>query len=200
MFFSSDGVSDGDIIPLVTERMEAAIKLTEVRKLHDIIKRMFPSHAFLDRINIPYSTATFPSSTPKGASNVAIALGLREHQTIKTLIFETDKDERVLVMVGGDQNVISGHLKKVLGSRNIQLASPDKVIQTTGYQIGSIPPFSWQPDGFRSFLDMDMMNEVILAVGAGIWGNEIFISPTNLVTASQSMVVNLTDREKPVFL
>ncbi len=81
-------------------------------------------------------------------------------------------------MVGGDQNVISGHLKKVLGSRNIQLASPDKVIQTTGYKIGSIPPFSWQPDGFRSFLDLDMMNETILAVGAGVWGNEIINYPS----------------------
>ena len=90
---------------------------------------------------------------------MAVALGLKEHQTIKTLIFETDKGEQVLVMVGGDQNVISGHLKKVVGSRNIQLASPEKVIQTTGYKIGSIPPFSWQPEGFRSFLDSDMMNE-----------------------------------------
>jgi len=200
MFFSSDGVSDRDIIPLVSERMEDTIKRTVARKLHDIINRMFPSHAFLDRIHVPYSTATFPSSTPKGASSVAIALGLKEHQTIKTLIFETDKDERVLVMVGGDQNVISGHLKKVIGSRNIKLASPEKVIQTTGYQIGSIPPFSWQPDGFRSFMDFDMMNEVTLAVGAGVWGNEIFISPPNLVIASRAMVVNLTNREKPVFL
>ena len=200
MFFSSDGVSDGDIIPLVSERMEDMINPTEVRKLNDIIRRMFPSHGFLDRVHIPYSIATFPSSTPKGASSVAIALGLREHQTIKTLIFETDKDERVLIMVGGDQNVISGHLKKALGSRNIQLATPDKVFQTTGYQIGSIPPFSWQPDGFRSFLDMDMMKEIILAVGAGVWGNEILISPTNLVTASQAMVVNLTNRDRPVFL
>jgi len=160
---------------------------------------MFPSHAFLERLKIPYSIASFPTSTSKGASSVAIALGLREHQTIKTLIFETDKDERVLVMVGGDQNVISGHLKKVLGSRNIQLASPDKVFQITGYQIGSIPPFSWQPGGFRSFLDTDMMNETILAVGAGVWGNEILISPGNLVTASQATVVNLTNREKTIF-
>lgn len=160
---------------------------------------MLPSHAFLDRLHITYNIATFTPSTPKGASSVAIALGLKEHQTIKTLIFETDTDERVLVMVGGDQNVISGHLKKVVGSRNIQLASPDKVIQTTGYQIGSIPPFSWQPDGFRSFLDLDMMNETILAVGAGVWGNEILISPTNLVNANHAMVVNLTNREKPIF-
>jgi Cys-tRNA(Pro)/Cys-tRNA(Cys) deacylase len=64
---------------------------------------------------------------------VAVALGLKEHQTNKTLIFETGQDEQVLVLVGGDQNVISGHLKKVIGSRNFQLASPDIVIQTTGY-------------------------------------------------------------------
>jgi Cys-tRNA(Pro)/Cys-tRNA(Cys) deacylase len=169
----------------------------------EIFKRynyeMFPSHIYLDQIHIPYLTISFPPSTPKGASSVAIALGLKEHQTIKTLIFEADNGEQVLIMVGGDQNVISGHLKKVVGSRNIQLASPEKVIQTTGYIIGSIPPFSWQPDGFRSFLDLDMMKETILAVGAGVWGNEILITPVNLVNASRALVVNLTNREKPIF-
>ncbi len=160
---------------------------------------MLPAHAFLDQNNIQYSMTSFPPSTPKGASSVAVALGLKEHQTIKTLIFETDRGEKVLVMVGGDQSVISGHLKKVIGSRNIQLASPETVIQTTGSKIGSIPPFSWQPAGFRSFLDSDMMNEPILAVGAGVWGNEILISPLNLVKASRAIVVNLTNRENPIF-
>jgi Cys-tRNA(Pro)/Cys-tRNA(Cys) deacylase len=160
---------------------------------------MLPAHNFLDRFHIPYTITSFPPSTPKGASSVAIALGLSEHQAIKTLVFETDKGEQVLVMVGGDQNVISGHLKKVTGSRNIQLASPERVIETTGYKIGSIPPFSWQPDGFRSFLDSDMLNQSILAVGAGVWGNEILITPGNLITASKAIVVNLTNRESPIF-
>ncbi len=160
---------------------------------------MLPSHAYLDKMHIPYHTASFPPGTPKGAANVAIALGLNEHKAIKTLIFESDKAEQVLVMVGGDQNVISGHLKKAVGSRNIQLASPEQVLQTTGYMIGSIPPFCWQPAGFRSFLDQDMMNEAMLAVGAGVWGNEILITPDNLVAASHAIVVNLTNRDSPVF-
>jgi Cys-tRNA(Pro)/Cys-tRNA(Cys) deacylase len=159
---------------------------------------MLPSHEFLDRHHIPYQTATFPASTPKGASNVAQVLGLKEHQAIKTLIFETEQGESVLVMVGGDQNVISGHLKKGVGSRNIRLASPEGVFQTTGYVIGSIPPFGWQPDNFRSFLDQDMMKEDTLAVGAGVWGNEILISPMNLVKASHALVVNLTNRDQPI--
>lgn len=161
---------------------------------------MLPSHAYLDQLHIPYSTANFPQATPKGAANVATVLGLSVHQAVKTLIFKSDFGERVLVMVGADQNVISGHLKKAVGSRNLQLASPEEVFDTTGYQIGSIPPFCWQPAGFRSFLDFDLTREDILAVGAGIWGNEILITPANLIHACQAIVVNLTDREKPIFL
>lgn len=170
-----------------------------VELLNDIIKDMLPSHIYLNQLLIPYTTAIFPPSTPKGAGNVAVALGLKENQTIKTLIFITDVDEQVLVMIGGDKNVISGHLKKVVGSRNVQLASPDNVLIKTGYQIGSIPPFSWQPEGFRSFLDLKLIDEAILAVGAGIWGNEILITPANLLHASSAKVVNLTDHEKPIF-
>jgi len=160
---------------------------------------MLPSHAYLEKLHIPYRIATFPDTTPKGAASVAQVLGFSEHQAIKTLIFETEQGERILVMVGGDQNVISGHLKKAVGSRNIKLASPESVRQTTGYMIGSIPPFCWQPENFRSFLDQEMMKESFLAVGAGVWGNEIFISPADLVKASRALVVNLTYRDQPVF-
>jgi Cys-tRNA(Pro)/Cys-tRNA(Cys) deacylase len=159
-----------------------------------------PAHNYLEQLGIPFERGNFPVETEKGAANVAACFSMRARQMVKTLIFEIDSGERILVMVGGDQNVVSGHLKKVAGSRNIQLASPDAVKQTTGYVIGSIPPFSWQPDGFRSFLDLFLMDEGILGVGAGVWGNEIFITPVNLVKASRARVVNLTDRVRPVFI
>jgi Cys-tRNA(Pro)/Cys-tRNA(Cys) deacylase len=160
---------------------------------------MLPAHYYLDLLHIPYTAATFSPSTPKGAANVAIALGINENQTVKTLIFSTDKGEQVLVMVGSNKNVISGHLKKVVGSRNIQLANQDIVIKTTGYRIGSIPPFSWQPDDFRSFLDLELLNRAVLAVGAGVWGNEILIDPLDLLKASSALAVNLTNRELPIY-
>jgi Cys-tRNA(Pro)/Cys-tRNA(Cys) deacylase len=167
--------------------------------LNDIIIAMLPAHSYLDLHHIPYTTATFSPNTPKGAVNVALALGINENQTVKTLIFSTDKGEQVLVMVGGNKNVISSHLKKVVGSRNIQLASQDTVLKTTGYQIGSIPPFSWQPKGFRSFLDLELLSEATLAVGAGVWGNEILIDPVDLLKASSALAVNLTHRELPIY-
>ena len=149
---------------------------------------------YLDERNIPYEARSFPPETEKGAAKVARALGFSERQAVKTLIFQADTGERVLVMLGGDQNAISGNLKKAIGSRNIQMASPDVVKETTGYVIGSIPALGWQPSGFRSFLEATLLNEPILGTGAGQWGEEIMITPENLIKASNAIVVNLTER------
>jgi Cys-tRNA(Pro)/Cys-tRNA(Cys) deacylase len=159
-----------------------------------------PAHEYLDGLGIPYQKASFPPETEKGAAHVAQALGYRERQMVKTLIFETDRQERLLVLVGGDQSIVSGNLKKVAGSRNIQMARPEAVLETTSYVIGSIPPFSWQAEGFRSFIDVSLMEETVLGVGAGVWGDEIIITPQDLVKASRAQVVNLVDRERPAFL
>ena len=107
-----------------------------------------PPHDYLDTQNIPYERRTFPPETEKGAANVARVLGFSERQAVKTLIFQVDTGERVLVMLGGDQSAISGHLKKAIGSRDIKMADPDAVKETTGYVIGSIPALAGSPPDF----------------------------------------------------
>jgi Cys-tRNA(Pro)/Cys-tRNA(Cys) deacylase len=158
-----------------------------------------PAHEFLKVEGIPFTRRTFPSNTPKGAANVARALGFEEAQMVKTLIFETGEGERVLVLVGGDRSAVSGHLKKAIGSRNVKLCSLAGVQETTGYEVGSVPPFHWQPDGFRSFVDAALMEYEVLGVGAGVWGEEILLAPRDLVQAARAEIVNLTEKGKPVF-
>ncbi|MBX9668170.1 MAG: hypothetical protein K2X93_11150 [Candidatus Obscuribacterales bacterium] len=67
-----------------------------------------PAHLHLDKLQIPYEVMTFSPDIDKGAASVANTLGFRERQMIKTLVFQTDKGECALIMVGGDQNVVSG--------------------------------------------------------------------------------------------
>ena len=167
--------------------------------MSEVENHQLPSHKFLDDLKIPYEKRIFPNTTEKGAQNVAHVLHFSERQAVKTLIFEIlhkDKSQYALVMLGGDQNAVSGLLKKALGSRNIKLATPEKVIEITGYKIGSIPPFHWQPEGFLTIIEKSLMDEEILGVGAGVWGNEIMIKPDELVKASSAKIVNLT--VKPV--
>ena len=155
---------------------------------------MLPAHSYLDDCGLPYERRSFPDTTEKGGANVAAALGCREDQVVKTLIFETNAGERVLVMVASNRSAISGMLKKAIGSRNIKMASFAVVKETTGYEIGSIPPFHWQPEGFRSFIDAALMKEETLGVGAGQWGEEIMLTPENLMRACTGTAVNLTER------
>jgi len=154
-----------------------------------------PAHGFLDDRQISYEKLTFSPETEKGAANVAQALGYRESQMVKTLVFESAAGEQVLVMLGGDKNAVSGNLKRAIGSRDIKLAAPEKVIEVTGYAIGSIPPFHWQPSGFRTFIDASLMDEDILGVGAGTWGQEIMILPAELVRVTGATVVNLSVKQ-----
>ncbi|MCB9143996.1 MAG: YbaK/EbsC family protein [Anaerolineales bacterium] len=152
-----------------------------------------PAHLHLDKHNIPYEAKSFSPDTEKGAANVAKVLDFPERQAVKTLIFQVvDTGECVLVMLGGDQNAISGNLKKAIGSRNIRMAPPEQVKEVTGYIIGSIPAFGWQPEGFRTFIEATLMDEPLLGTGAGNWGEEIMITPENLVKASGAQIVNLT--------
>lgn len=139
----------------------------------------------------------FPVTTEKGALSVARVLGnvVTSRQVIKSLIFETSSGEAILVLVGGDQNVISGCLKKVVGDRNIKMASRERIRDVSGYEVGSIPPFCWQPPGFRTFIDASLLSEPLLAVGSGSWGNEILLKPAYLVQASSAYPVNLTNEE-----
>jgi len=82
---------------------------------------------------------TFSPETAKGAANVTQVLGYSESQIIKILVFESGARERVLVMLRGAKNALSDNLKRVIGSSDIKLAFPEKVIEVTGYAIGSIP-------------------------------------------------------------
>lgn len=151
-----------------------------------------PAHKFLEQRDIPHRRLQFPAETAKGAANVARALGCAESQMVKTLIFETAAGECALVMLGGDKNAVSGRLKRALGSRNIRLAAPETVKAVTGYEIGSIPPFHWQPPDFRSLVDARLMDEAELGVGAGVWGEEIMITPANLLLACGGEVFDLS--------
>ena len=144
-----------------------------------------PAHRFLEERGVPHQRASFPADTPKGAASVARALGYAEAQMVKTLIFETGAGDHALIMLGGDKSAISGRLKRALGSRDIKLANPATVKEITGYEIGSIPPFHWQPPGFRSLVDACLMDETVLGVGAGVWGQEILIAPPDLVAAAR---------------
>jgi len=69
--------------------------------------------------------------------------GFALKQGIKALLFTNGNDEWVIVDIPADQKA---HLKKVAevrgwSKKDIRMATPEEVVEITGCEIGSVPPF-----------------------------------------------------------
>jgi Cys-tRNA(Pro) deacylase len=64
-----------------------------------------------------------------------------EHSVVKTLIFETDAKEPMIVLMHGDREVSAKNLARHLGVKGTRPCDPATAERLTGYQVGGTSPF-----------------------------------------------------------
>lgn len=95
----------------------------------------------LSRLNLnPVYFEHVPVITSEQAAQTR---GFALKQGIKALLFTNGNGEWVIVDIPADQKA---HLKKIAeirgwSKRDIRMATPEEVVQVTGCEIGSVPPF-----------------------------------------------------------
>ncbi|HWQ05376.1 MAG TPA: YbaK/EbsC family protein [Longilinea sp.] len=67
--------------------------------------------------------------------------GQNPDQIIRSILFRQSSGQFVLVLMAGDRQISWKALRAYLGERRISLASPQDVIDYTGYEIGAVTPF-----------------------------------------------------------
>jgi prolyl-tRNA synthetase len=76
----------------------------------------------------------------KSVADVAVFLQMSAEQFIKTLVYRTDVNELVAVLVRGDHEVNELKLRTVLGCREVTLADETQVTAATGVAPGFLGP------------------------------------------------------------
>jgi len=76
-----------------------------------------------------------------GTSRSSNALGIDEHQVVKTLVFETDAKHPLIVLMHGDKQVSTKSLARHLGVKSITPCKPEVAEKWTGYVVGGTSPF-----------------------------------------------------------
>ncbi|MDQ7031050.1 MAG: YbaK/EbsC family protein [Ardenticatenia bacterium] len=76
----------------------------------------------------------------------ARAIGCRPEQVIKSVLFLVKRGtarEPVLVLVAGTAKIAYSALGRLfgVGRKKVRMATPDEVMQFTGYPVGGVPPF-----------------------------------------------------------
>lgn len=76
-----------------------------------------------------------------GTAACAAAFDVPEHNVIKTLVFEDQDKNPLLVLMHGDREVSAKNLARQLGLKSASPVDPDTANKHTGYQVGGISPF-----------------------------------------------------------
>jgi Cys-tRNA(Pro) deacylase len=115
-----------------------------------------------------------------GTSVAARELGVDEHAVIKTLVFETEAREPLIVLMHGDREVSAKNLARMLGVKTAVPCSPETANKHTGYQVGGISPF-----GTRKRLKIVMQKTIAelprIYINAGKRGWLAEIAPADLM-------------------
>lgn len=128
---------------------------------------------------------------PHGGSRAsAAALGVDEHQVVKTLIFE-DRDRKPLcILMHGDREVSAKNLARTLGVKQVGPCAPEVADRHSGYQVGGTSPF-----GLRRAMPLYMERTIAdldrLYINGGARGFLVELDPRDLVRVLRPTLVEV---------
>ncbi len=118
-----------------------------------------------------------------GGTKVASAtLNIPEHNTIKTIVMETDTKQPLIVLMHGDREISTKNFARLLGVKHIAPCDERTAEKHTGYIFGGTSPFGTRKQipvyVEKSIFDLDK-----IYVNGGKKGFLVEITPTDLETA-----------------
>jgi len=147
-------------------------------------------HNYLQARDIPHEIFLLNSPT-RTAERAAALLGLNLCEIIKTVIFFID-GEPVAVVTCGDKKVSYKKLKKVLGTSRVRLATPEEVVELTGYVVGATPPFCFE-NKIRILIDKSVLDVEVVYTGGGEINAMLKMKSQDLQGVTQGEIVDVTD-------
>jgi Cys-tRNA(Pro) deacylase len=107
-------------------------------------------------------------------------LGVEEHAVVKTLVFEDERREPLLVLMHGDRTVSTKSLARALGVKWVRACDPKSAHRHSGYFVGGISPFG-TTRRLRIFLERSILDLEKIYINAGKRGLLAEVSPKDLV-------------------
>ena len=130
--------------------------------------------------DVTFEAHLYPWEPKGGTAASAAALGVDEHQVIKTLIFEDDRKQPLCILMHGDREVSTKNLARAIGVRSVGPCTPEVADRHSGYLVGGTSPF-----GLKRPMPIYMQNSIALLpriyINGGARGFLVAIDPRDAV-------------------
>ena len=120
----------------------------------------------------------------------AAILGIPPSGIVKTLVVKRSDDTYLFALVPGDRSISWPKLRAVVGVNKLQLPNPQRALEATGYERGTIVPIGSAHD-WPVYADEQIVGRRI-AMGAGAHGYSLFVEADDLITAYGATVADIS--------
>ncbi len=141
---------------------------------------------WFDAQGIAYQILQYPAAITT-ASDAAAFLGIKESQMLKSLLVKVG-EEFVMILTPVDQRLDMEIVKRYFAVNKARMATPDEVLDITGYKVGTTCPFLLKTP-VRIFVLPNVVDFDRLAISSGTLRNEIMIRLESLQSITQFTVI-----------
>jgi Cys-tRNA(Pro)/Cys-tRNA(Cys) deacylase len=128
----------------------------------------------------------------RSLAEAAAARGLEPSQVVKTIVVRRGKGDFVFVLVPGERVIAWPRLRSLLGVSRLSMPDAAKAREVTGYERGTITPFG-ATQRWPVVVDARVAGRV--SVGAGAHGVAVTMDASDLVSALDATVADVTDTQ-----
>lgn len=115
----------------------------------------------------------------------AVAVGAKPEDLVKNICLISNENETIIAIVKGENRVSTSKVKKVIGSESVKIATPNEIIDRTGYLCGGVPSFGFEA---TFIIDPKVMEKEIIYSGGGSPNSLLKISSVELQRANKGKI------------
>jgi Cys-tRNA(Pro) deacylase len=153
-----------------------------------------PATTFLDKHGVEYTEHTFEYVEHGGTGASSSALGVPEHEVVKTLVMETESGSPLIVLMHGDRKVSTKELARTAGVKRIFPCKPEVAQRHSGYLIGGTAPFGTRKP-MPIYLERSVLALPRIFINGGRRGYLLGMAPAELVRVLSPVLVEVALQE-----
>lgn len=139
-----------------------------------------PATQFLRKHGVAFSEHPYEYEEHGGTAVSSQALGVPEHDVVKTLVMQDDAARPLIVLMHGDCKVSTKNLARAIGCKSVEPCKPEVANRHTGFLVGGTSPFGTRKQ-MPVYVEKSILDLPRIYINGGRRGYLVSIDPAELV-------------------
>ena len=139
-----------------------------------------PATQFLRKHGVAFSEHPYEYEEHGGTAVSSRALGVPEHDVIKTLVMQDEAARPLVVLMHGDCKVSTKNLARAIGCKSVEPCKPEVANRHTGFLVGGTSPFGTRKQ-MPVYVETTILELERIYINGGRRGYLVSMAPSELV-------------------